>query len=72
MTEYAEYISRGDRWDLIAFYAYGDATKFNLIIRANTSVPITVIVPAGIRLLIPILPPTSNAIPTAQLPPWKV
>lgn len=72
MNEFANYTTAtGDRWDLIAQYAYGDPFKMVLIMRANPSVPLDPVLPGGIRLLIPIQPPESNVIPATSLPPWK-
>jgi hypothetical protein len=69
---YTEYIAKGgDRWDLVAFYAYGDATKFPEIINANPTVPISVTIPAGTRLLVPVIQTTTATPPQSALPPWK-
>lgn len=59
-----------DRWDLIAFAAYGDPNRFPEIVAANKGVPATDIIAGGVVILIPI----SEAVPlqtTSQLPPWK-
>lgn len=67
----AEYITtQGDRWDTIAFKAYGDATNFSGIIDANPNLPETDVFEGGIKLIVPILvePINSNL---DQLPPWK-
>ena len=70
MTEYYSYITKdNDRWDLIAYKFYSDATKYETIIKANPSVNITPILPSGIKLKIPVLT-ESNAI-KFELPPWK-
>lgn len=71
-TEYTEYIAKGgDRWDLVAFYAYGDPFKMKLILAANPTVPISPIIKAGTRLLVPIILPADNTAPALALPPWK-
>jgi phage tail protein X len=71
IIEVFEYITAdGDRWDLLAWKFYGDATRYEAIIAANPEVPISAILPAGIRLLIPVIEdyePTN----TQDLPPWK-
>lgn len=59
----------GDRWDTIAYKAYGDATQIAVIIAANTT-PITDTLPGGIDLIIPIVE-IANAVSSALLPPWK-
>lgn len=60
----------GDRWDLIAYKAYGDASRYNEIIQANPVI-ISGTLPAGLVINIPILEgPTAN-IPSDLLPPWK-
>jgi phage tail protein X len=69
-TRYVEYVTvEGDRWDLIAFRMYGDAYAYEPIIVANPDVKILPVLPAGTRLLIPVLAaPTTNP---ADVPPWK-
>lgn len=67
--EYYEYITKeGDRWDLIAYDFYGDATMYEPIIVANPEVPIIPILPSGIKLKIPVIE-IKNII--EELPPWK-
>lgn len=58
-----------ERWDQIAYKAYGDSTKVSDIISANPSVAITDIVPQGTRLYIPIIEQSQSF--TEVLPPWK-
>jgi len=60
---------QGDRWDLIAFRAYGDALKINELIDANPNVPITDEIPAGTILNVPVL--SEPVLDTNLLPPWK-
>lgn len=67
-----EYIIKdGDRWDTIAYKAYGDATLFNGIVDANPSVTVTATLIAGNRLIIPILEDGDITIDSQLLPPWK-
>ena len=78
-----EYITRpGDRWDLVAYKAYGtvdaillaDGTQVNAmayIIDNNPDVPIVDILDAGILLQIPIIPSTVLPLSADLLPPWK-
>jgi phage tail protein X len=59
----------GDRWDLIAFSAYGDITKISDLITANPRVPISAVIAENTVLNIPI---KENALIKAEsLPPWK-
>lgn len=61
-----------DRWDLIAFKAYGDATKIQGIIDANPAVPIRAVLPAGLIINVPVIDDTQAESATAtNLPPWK-
>jgi phage tail protein X len=64
------YITRdGDRWDLIAWDHYGDATAYEPIVAANPQVPISATLAGGILLEIPVL---DDPAPTVTgLPPWK-
>jgi phage tail protein X len=68
---YVQYTAQeGDRWDLVAYEAYGDVTKMDAIIKANPSVSITPEIPAGTKLQIPIIE-EEEAVAETQLPPWK-
>jgi len=70
MTEYFDYITKdSDRWDLIAYEFYSDATLYEPIIKANPDISITPILPAGLKLRIPALD-QQNTI-EFELPPWK-
>lgn len=60
----------GDRWDTVAYAAYGDVTKIPLIADANPDVPLDDIIPAGTNLYIPILE-QATIVQDKQLPPWK-
>lgn len=67
---FTKYITtQNERWDTIAYKAYGDAEQVEPIIMANPSVSITDVLPAGLELLIPV-----RDVPEVQvsnLPPWK-
>jgi phage tail protein X len=67
---HTKYITiQGDRWDTIAYKAYGDATKFSVIIEANPFIPKTAVLNSGITLFIPLMDrPQLNS---SLLPPWK-
>lgn len=60
----------GERWDLLAWQYYGDATDYSPIIVANPNVPIEPVFDAGIAIAVPIL--QKSAIVSADLPPWKL
>jgi phage tail protein X len=59
----------GERWDLLAWQYYGDATLYSPIIMANPSVPIVPVFEAGLSVAIPIL--LVQQAQTANLPPWS-
>ena len=79
----AEYITKpGDRWDLIAYKAYGtvdeltleDGSKVNAIshiIRNNPGMAIDSVIMEGLLLLVPFVPDSSVKTNSAQYPPWK-
>lgn len=59
----------GDRWDIVAYRAYGDAMLFMDIVKANPKVPIYPDLPSGIILNIPVR--EREEVVTTNLPPWK-
>ena len=59
----------GERWDLLAWTYYGDASLYSPIIMANTLIPIEPAFEAGLHIAIPLLQVSQSA--TANLPPWK-
>lgn len=72
MDNFVEYITKqGDRWDTIAFKAYGDASLVNGIIEANTSIVISPTLEVGTRVIVPILESGEIQIDSELLPPWK-
>jgi phage tail protein X len=69
-ADFYEYITKdGDRWDLIAHEFYSDATLYEPIIVANPEVPITPILPSGLKLKIPVREETDEI--EFILPPWR-
>lgn len=72
-TEFTEYITvAGDRWDLIAFKAYGRAGQFLNLIAANPGVVATPFLDAGLRIVVPIIETVTGGTTAATvLPPWK-
>lgn len=72
MAEYVEYIVKdGDRWDSIAFKAYGDASLVGGIIEANRSIVVSPVLQAGTRISVPILEQADIQLDADLLPPWK-
>ena len=70
MTEYYSYITKdNDRWDLIAYKFYKNASKYEIIIKANPDVPITPSLESGINLKIPVVDESETI--EFTLPPWK-
>jgi hypothetical protein len=70
MADYTTYTTiEGDRWDTVAWKAYGDANRYTEIAEANRAVPLTDILPAGLTLRIPVL--VEAELDTNLLPPWK-
>lgn len=69
-TQFITHIAAaGERWDLLAWRYYGDASVYSAIIMANPTVAIEPVLAAGLVIAIPILE-KAQSIP-AQLPPWK-
>lgn len=70
--EYYEYITKeNDRWDLISYRIYGNPFKYEKIIAANPAVPIYPILPAGIKLRVPVSNDTEIITSKELLPPWR-
>jgi phage tail protein X len=69
-TAYLAHItSDGDRWDLLAWRYYRDATGYERIMAANPTVDRAPVLACGIRLLIPVIETPDTL--TEDLPPWK-
>ena len=69
MTQYLEHItSEGERWDSIAWKYYGDVSQMGLLIEENPQAPIKPTLPAGMKLLIPLIERPKEV---QGLPPWK-
>lgn len=58
-----------DRWDLIAYRAYGDVLRMGDVIRANPQLPIWATIPVGIEINIPVI--EKQAVDISNLPPWR-
>lgn len=59
----------GDRWDLIAQWAYNNPNAYDIIQDANPNISLTEELDGGITLLIPVVEPIETD--TSLLPPWK-
>jgi phage tail protein X len=74
MTPSGQYIvhttTAGERWDLLAWRYYGDATDYSPIIVANPNIPIEPVFDAGLSIAVPIMQKSPAVV--ADLPPWKV
>lgn len=69
-SEYEEYTTQeGDRWDSIATKKYGNCFSYKYLVMANPHVPISPIIAAGTKLIIPVLSDSTQA--NEDLPPWK-
>jgi phage tail protein X len=72
MSSFVEYIVKeGERWDTVAYKAYGDSSMVSVIIENNPNVAINPILQTGTRLLIPVLEKSEIEINSELLPPWK-
>lgn len=72
MSSFVEYIVKeGERWDTIAYKAYGDSSMISGIIENNPDVAINPILQVGTRLLIPVLEKSEIEINSELQPPWK-
>lgn len=58
----------GDTWDIIAHKMYGDAFLAPTIMAANHSVALESVLPAGLKLDIPV---RTDPVTGSDLPPWK-
>ena len=47
--------SEGERWDTLAWRYYGDVSEVERIITANPHMPITPVLPGGVRIFIPVV-----------------
>jgi phage tail protein X len=65
----AHVTAAGERWDLLAWTYYGDATLYSPIIMANPLIAIEPAFEAGLQVAVPILQVSQSA--STGLPPWK-
>jgi len=70
MGDFTRYITKnGDRWDSIAWNAYGDVAKQKDIMDANPDVALLTAFGDGITLILPIIPEVNTQ--ASLLPLWK-
>ena len=69
-SEYKEYtVQEGDNWSNLASRFLGNCFSYKYLVMANPHVPISPIIQAGTKLVIPVLSDTVTA--SENLPPWK-
>lgn len=72
MSSFVEYTTvPGDRWDSVAYKAYGDTFRIAEIAEANPTMRLYPVFPGGLVLKIPITESFSNVINPELLPLWK-
>ncbi|MHA6912992.1 tail protein X [Ralstonia pseudosolanacearum] len=59
--------TEGERWDQLATHYYGDPLAYEPIVAANPHVSLTVTLPAGLTLSIPVIERNDLS---EELPPW--
>jgi phage tail protein X len=59
----------GDRWDLLAWDAYGNPFWYEQIIHANPYSAIEPVLEAGVPLIVPVI--VAGNVTAENLPPWK-
>lgn len=70
MANFTEYTTiEGDRWDTIAWKAYGDASLYLTIAAANRTIPLNAVLEAGTKIMVPVLEEVE--LDVNLLPPWK-
>lgn len=67
--QYLEYVTGpADRWDTIAWHAYGDPTQVSGLILANPTVPISPVLPQGVTIFCPLI---AAPAPPPNSTPWS-
>ena len=61
------YVSKGERWDAIAYKMYGDSTLIEDLIQYNPGIPISDYVAQGAQVFVPLITPVSS---TTSSTPW--
>jgi len=70
MSYFQYLVSAPERWDNVAYKAYGNPGMIEGIVSANPDVQITSIIPAGTILNIPVVSSDEQATAADDLPPW--
>ena len=71
-TQFIAHLTRaGERWDLLAWRYYGDATLYSVIIQSNPQIPIEPVFESGLSIGVPVLLASSAITTASDLPPWK-
>ncbi len=67
--QYLSYVTGpADRWDTIAWRAYGDPTQVSGLIMGNATVPISPVLPQGATIYCPLIAAPGSAAGTT---PWS-
>ena len=61
------YVSKGERWDSIAWKMYGDSTLIEDLIQYNPGIPIGDYVAQGTQVFVPLITPATS---TTSSTPW--
>lgn len=62
---------QSETWGSVAWKMYGTMAGIDILVKANTSVPLDSIFPMGTVLIVPIIEKTDTSVLTKNLPPWK-
>lgn len=71
MAEIAVVTQGAERWDSLAYKAYGSDYDLKKIQEANRHIPLQAIIPSGVTIIIPLVDSVDESIDEANLPPWK-
>lgn len=55
----------------ISFKAYGTVYRYQELLDANPTLPITMVYPAGLKLIVPVIESAPETTSSDNLPPWK-
>ena len=59
-------MSKGERWDAIAYKMYGDSTQIEPLIQNNPGIPIGDIVAQGVQVFVPLITPSTSTTSSAR------
>lgn len=72
MAEQLQYtVIESERWDSIAYKAYGNVSLMGLLIESNPELPISEVIPGGTVVNIPVIAEKQFEQTNDLLPPWK-